>query len=178
MGAIIGFGTASGGQTAKPPESLRVEVLKTYPHDRGAFTQGLVLHQGSLYESTGLVGKSSLRQVELATGRVVRKIDVPPPGFSVEEPVTTEPAEATIAGPRRNIDAVECAAAALRLTGLTVNVSARSRSSHATPPAARSAASRSSRRPPPSMPASARSSIPVRLSSTCASPAAPPPATA
>jgi glutamine cyclotransferase len=78
MGAIIGF----GAQAAKPPESLRVEVLKTYPHDRGAFTQGLLLHQGTLYESTGLVGKSSLRQVELATGRVMRKIDVPPPFFA------------------------------------------------------------------------------------------------
>lgn len=78
MGAIIGF----GAQTAKPPESLRVEVLKTYPHDRGAFTQGLLLHQGTLYESTGQVGMSSLRQVELATGRVMRKIDVPPPYFA------------------------------------------------------------------------------------------------
>jgi YbbR domain-containing protein len=40
----------------------------------------------------------------------VDKIDVPPPGFSIEEPITTEPSEATISGPRRNIDAVECAA--------------------------------------------------------------------
>lgn len=79
MGAIIGFGSQ---QAAKPPESLRVEVLKTYPHDRGAFTQGLVLHQGTLYESTGLVGRSSLRQVEVATGRVMRKVDVAPPYFA------------------------------------------------------------------------------------------------
>jgi glutaminyl-peptide cyclotransferase len=95
MGAIIGFGGlaslklaaesgASGGgmQAAKPPDTLRVEVLQTYPHDRGAFTQGLLLHQGALYESTGLVGKSSLRQVELTSGRVMRKIDVPPPYFA------------------------------------------------------------------------------------------------
>jgi glutaminyl-peptide cyclotransferase len=75
---VIGF----GAQTTKPPESLRVEVLKTYPHDRGAFTQGLVLHQGTFYESTGLVGKSSLRQVEVTTGRVMRKIDVAPPYFA------------------------------------------------------------------------------------------------
>jgi glutaminyl-peptide cyclotransferase len=78
MAALIGF----GAQTVKPPEARRVEVLKTYPHDRGAFTQGLVLHQGTLYESTGLVGKSSLRQVEVATGRVMRKVDVPPPYFA------------------------------------------------------------------------------------------------
>ncbi|MGH2588373.1 MAG: CdaR family protein [Dehalococcoidia bacterium] len=52
----------------------------------------------------------------------VDKVDVPPPGFSVEEPVTTDPAEASISGPLRNIDAVECAAAVVRLTGLTVSV--------------------------------------------------------
>jgi glutamine cyclotransferase len=78
IAALIGFGS----QTAKPPDALRVEVLKTYPHDRGAFTQGLVLHQGTFYESTGLVGKSSLRQVEVTTGRVMRKIDVAPPYFA------------------------------------------------------------------------------------------------
>lgn len=78
MGALIGF----GAPTARPQESLRVEVVKTYPHDRGAFTQGLLWHQGTLYESTGLVGKSSLRQVDPATGRVLRKIDVPAPYFA------------------------------------------------------------------------------------------------
>jgi glutamine cyclotransferase len=84
MGGIIGFGAVTGqkGAPAKQPDVLRVDVIKTYPHDRAAFTQGLVLHQGVLYESTGLVGKSSLRQVELETGRVIRKIDVPPPYFA------------------------------------------------------------------------------------------------
>src|SRR5215475_2974580 len=37
------------------------EVVKAYPHDNTAFTQGLVFHQGVLYESTGLNGSSSLR---------------------------------------------------------------------------------------------------------------------
>lgn len=53
----------------------------------------------------------------------VDKVDVPPPGYTLEEPVVTDPAEVTITGPRRNIDLVECAAAELRLTGLTVSVS-------------------------------------------------------
>jgi glutamine cyclotransferase len=53
------------------------EVVNTYPHDSNAFTQGLVFHQGLLYESTGLNGSSSLRRVELETGRVLKKIDVP-----------------------------------------------------------------------------------------------------
>jgi glutamine cyclotransferase len=61
---------------------MRVEVVASYPHDRGAFTQGLVLEKGRLYESTGLVGRSSLREVELTTGRVIRRVDVPPPLFA------------------------------------------------------------------------------------------------
>ena len=61
---------------------MRVQVVHSYPHDRGAFTQGLLLDGGKLFESTGLVGRSSLREVELATGRVIRKVDVPPPIFA------------------------------------------------------------------------------------------------
>jgi glutaminyl-peptide cyclotransferase len=56
-------------------------VLESYPHDTGAFTQGLLLYQGALYESTGLVGRSSVREVELATGRVLRQYDLPSPYF-------------------------------------------------------------------------------------------------
>ena len=81
----MGFHAYGQGGTAKrpaPPDKLRVQVVATYPHDRGAFTQGLLLHEGTLYESTGLVGQSSLRQVELTTGRVIRKVDVAPPIFA------------------------------------------------------------------------------------------------
>jgi glutaminyl-peptide cyclotransferase len=52
------------------------EIVNSYPHDPEAFTQGLVYHEGVLYESTGLNGRSSLRKVELATGKVLQKIDV------------------------------------------------------------------------------------------------------
>lgn len=48
----------------------RYRVLKTYPHDPEAFTQGLLFHDGELYEGTGLWGRSSLRRVTLATGEV------------------------------------------------------------------------------------------------------------
>ncbi len=44
-------------------------IVHTYPHDPHAFTQGLIFVDGSLYESTGLNGQSSLRMVDLATGR-------------------------------------------------------------------------------------------------------------
>lgn len=53
-----------------------VEILNTYPHDPTAFTQGLILLDGTFYESTGLRGESTLRQVEIETGNVIRSIDV------------------------------------------------------------------------------------------------------
>jgi glutamine cyclotransferase len=54
----------------------RHEVVRAYPHDKDAFTQGLVFRDGALFESTGLNGRSSLRRVDLATGRVARRIAV------------------------------------------------------------------------------------------------------
>jgi glutaminyl-peptide cyclotransferase len=76
-GVVCGQGAATQ-QTAR----LHAQVIQTYVHDRNAFTQGLVLNSGKLFESTGLEGRSSLREVELATGRVVRSIDVAPPIFA------------------------------------------------------------------------------------------------
>ena len=52
------------------PERWTVRVVARYPHDREAFTQGLLWHDGKLYESTGLYGESSLRRVDLETGKV------------------------------------------------------------------------------------------------------------
>jgi glutaminyl-peptide cyclotransferase len=51
----------------------RVEVVNVFPHDARAYTQGLVYRGGFLYESTGLYGRSSVRQVRLETGAVVRQ---------------------------------------------------------------------------------------------------------
>jgi glutaminyl-peptide cyclotransferase len=73
---------AQSSSKASRAEPLRVQVVRSYPHDRGAFTQGLLLDGGKLFESTGQVGTSSLREVEIATGRVIRKVDVPPPIFA------------------------------------------------------------------------------------------------
>jgi glutaminyl-peptide cyclotransferase len=56
---------------------FKVKILKRYPHDPCAFTQGLIFANGFLYESTGLNGKSSVRKVELETGRVLKKYDLP-----------------------------------------------------------------------------------------------------
>jgi len=53
------------------------EVVNTYQHDPRAFTQGLVFRDGFLYESTGQEGESTLRKVDIATGKVVQKYDLP-----------------------------------------------------------------------------------------------------
>lgn len=53
---------------------LSWELLGVYPHDPSAFTQGLFLEDGVLYESTGICGQSSLRMVDPASGRVLKKV--------------------------------------------------------------------------------------------------------
>jgi len=59
------------------PAALTYKVVKTFPHDPKAFTQGLVFDDGFLYEGTGLYGKSELRKVELETGNVLRQHKLP-----------------------------------------------------------------------------------------------------
>ncbi len=52
-------------------------IIRTIPHDPAAFTQGLLFHNGLLYESTGLYGMSSLRCLDPADGRIVKSVKVP-----------------------------------------------------------------------------------------------------
>ena len=59
-----------------PPAIYTFKVINSYPHDKTAYTQGLEIHDGFLYESTGQYGKSSLRKVKLETGEVIQKIDL------------------------------------------------------------------------------------------------------
>ena len=58
------------------------EVVNVFPHDPAAFTQGLVFHEGTLLESTGQYGSSSLRAVDLRTGKILKKVDVPAQFFA------------------------------------------------------------------------------------------------
>ena len=58
------------------------QVAHAFPHDPRAFTQGLVFHDGKFLESTGWYGRSSLREVDLATGKVLRMISVPDKYFA------------------------------------------------------------------------------------------------
>jgi len=84
-GVVVAILTGTRRQKAPPltaPEALRVKVVRSFPHDPGAFTQGLIFHAGKLYESTGLVGRSSLRRVDLATGAVEAQVAVDPSLFA------------------------------------------------------------------------------------------------
>lgn len=56
--------------------------MHTYPHDPNAFTQGLIFVDGHLYESTGLNGHSSIRMVDLTTGRVLQEYKLPAEYFA------------------------------------------------------------------------------------------------
>lgn len=66
---------ASAGSAAAPPEQLAAVIVNEFPHDPAAFTQGLAWNRGAVYESTGLRGQSSLRQIDLASGRVIQLLD-------------------------------------------------------------------------------------------------------
>jgi glutamine cyclotransferase len=73
---------ANTAATKSTPAPLYTyEVVKSYPHDPKAFTEGLYYKDGFLYESTGEPKESTLRKVELETGKVVQKWDLPPEDF-------------------------------------------------------------------------------------------------
>lgn len=71
-------------QTATPASGVRlckVRVINTFPHDRSAFTQGLVFESEVLYEGTGLQEQSTLRRVDLGSGEVLQALSLPPQYF-------------------------------------------------------------------------------------------------
>jgi glutaminyl-peptide cyclotransferase len=78
--AVLPFAVASPTPAQKRPVDS-YKVLNVYPHDRTAYTQGLVFREGFLYESTGLNGQSTLRKVELETGEVVQQHRLDPKHF-------------------------------------------------------------------------------------------------
>lgn len=70
---IVRQPTVSGAGGAP---TWRHEVVRSFPHDPDAFTQGLVFRDGFLYESTGRNGQSSLRKVDVETGRVAQRLGI------------------------------------------------------------------------------------------------------
>lgn len=81
--AVTNASDAGETQAAAPvaPRFCGYEVEKEFPHDPSAFTQGLLFDRGVLFESTGLVGQSSIRRVRLSDGKVLQQVAVPPPFF-------------------------------------------------------------------------------------------------
>jgi glutamine cyclotransferase len=74
-------GQSSHQVHARQPPQYRFEIVRAFPHDPAAFTQGLAYRDGFLYEGTGLNGRSSLRKVRLETGEVVQRLDLAPEFF-------------------------------------------------------------------------------------------------
>jgi glutamine cyclotransferase len=68
----VGLAAWAQLEARRGPEIWAFEVVAAYPHDPSAFTQGLTVHEGVLYEGTGQYGASSVRRVDLATGRIER----------------------------------------------------------------------------------------------------------
>lgn len=74
---LLALLAGAGGAGAQEAARYGYKVIQAYPHDKGAFTQGLLYHQGDLYEGTGQHGESSLRRVRLETGEVLQKRALP-----------------------------------------------------------------------------------------------------
>jgi glutamine cyclotransferase len=89
-GAVDTAGTPPTGTppaTGTPPGSTGTRqysftVVESWPHDPQAFTQGLLIQNGRLYESTGVEGQSTLRRVDLASGTVLQRVNVGPQYFA------------------------------------------------------------------------------------------------
>lgn len=73
--------TTTPPPTTAPPAQYTYRIVNTFPHDPEAFTQGLVYHDGVFYEGTGLWGESTLREVAIETGSVIRSHALEPQFF-------------------------------------------------------------------------------------------------
>lgn len=87
--AMLNVGCQSGANVnyaannAPPSANAKgYQIVNVFPHDPKAYTQGLLFANGALLESTGRPGQSSLRRVELETGKVLNKVEVPRPYFA------------------------------------------------------------------------------------------------
>jgi glutamine cyclotransferase len=83
-GGTPAAGAATGGTTSgtpAAPATVRATIIRTLPHDPGAFTEGLFILDGKLYESTGIADSSDIREVDLETGAVRRRRALPGPYF-------------------------------------------------------------------------------------------------
>ena len=76
LSSIPLFGSQDTEESYVRAESLVVVVQDNVSHDSAAYSQGLEFHQGRLFDSTGLYGNSTLREVNLSSGSVIRSVDM------------------------------------------------------------------------------------------------------
>ena len=79
--AVLAVSLAAMASTGLAAERIEYEIVEAYPHDTTSFTQGLFFEDGVLFEGTGLVGRSYIRKIRLATGEVLQETALPPPYF-------------------------------------------------------------------------------------------------
>jgi len=82
LAAVLALAACGQAPRAEPAPVVQTPthgytIAATYPHDRRAFTQGLIFIDGQLYESTGQIGQSTIRQVNLEDGRVLQSVSIP-----------------------------------------------------------------------------------------------------
>lgn len=83
IGAAVAVACAPAAVAQRKPAPVQTyKVTATFPHDTSSFTQGLVFADGQMYESTGLNGESTLRRVDITTGKTLQRIDVPSEYFA------------------------------------------------------------------------------------------------
>ena len=76
MAVAVIFCLFSGNAAAQKVKNYRVQVEGSFPHDATAYTQGLFFHGGDLYETTGQYGQSSIRKVDLRSGKILNYLSV------------------------------------------------------------------------------------------------------
>jgi glutaminyl-peptide cyclotransferase len=76
VAVVIATLVSLSAQTGADAPVYGYRIVHVYPHDQDAFTQGLEFRDGFLYEGTGLNGRSSIRKVDLETGKVLQQIAV------------------------------------------------------------------------------------------------------
>lgn len=87
MGFLAVAGAMMWPASAEPrTQVIPLKVVNTFPHDRSSFSQGLIIHNGQLYEGTGHYGESRLRQIDIETG--VPRVDVAMPDSVFGEGIT------------------------------------------------------------------------------------------
>jgi glutamine cyclotransferase len=79
---LLSLLTACSASAPAPADALvpiqHVTVVRSFPHDSGAFTEGLLYRDGKLFESTGMEGRSDIREVRLEDGKVLRRVALSP----------------------------------------------------------------------------------------------------